>query len=624
MSDSKPTSGKPSPGKPASAKSIAEESNSGHAFPDLYRLLSLKSLETDRTAIETALRRLAAQIKASQLADERDTTTARNAKLLELGKIHLLSTERKKKYDQRWQRVYGGAAAKLSAAQTASKEADVNKAGASIENLTNATANSELARLLPQGNPDEPFRLADYLQSNCAQTLANYDADFEKLQSLLGSLNDQPTVAEKVVSAKAEVNLDAARVRPEAVERTGLSTAKRKAEIGLSEGRVEGVDEVKKEVKKEVKEESGEESGEVLLSTRSVEPHLRGSYSKTRRRRKQLEQWILWGTIAGLAGVGGLLVWVFLANPSSNDSSSKDVATVVPNRVGNSERGTTRGNASTISSTPRRSGLPSVAGVSAEQDLTQNIDALVPVTPSEPTSAAPPMSTEPSTTSPTMTQPSPPIVTRPDESNPTMPPGDDKEPPKPVAIPPAQSKAPPPELTDADRTAWLTAMTAAKQLIGQQQYSQANESLSGNEQLAKTTDQQSQLKRLKTISRLAEELQHELRNAIEGLGAGEVVLIGTSTPVAFVDWDQTQLTVRIRGENRKFTLPELPIGLAFALSDMALDPQQPSTQARKAAFAFVHPGAAGNDLAAQRAKEMMSAAVAAGVVDQDLINAFNE
>ncbi len=572
MSDSKPTPGKPSASKPTSAKSIAEESNSGQAFPDLYRLLSLRSLETDRTAIETALRRLAAQIKASQLADDRDTTTTRHAKLLELGKLHLLSTERKKKYDQQWQRVYGGAAAKLAAAQTALKDADANKAGPGIENLTNAVANSELARLLPQGNPDEPFRLADYLQCNSAQTLANFDADFEKLQSLLGSLNDQPIKAEKVGSG----------------------------EVG------------------------GEVGGEELLSTRSVEPHLRGSYSKLRQRRKQKELWILWGTMAGLAVVGSLLAWMFWDNPSTNNSSSKNVAIIAPNSVGNSEHSTTRDNASTDSSTPRRSGLPSVAGVSAEQDLTENIEALVPVAPSEPAMAAPPMPTEPGSTSPTMTQPSPPIAARPDELNPTTPSGDAKEPPKPIVNPPAQPIAPPPELTDADRTAWLIAMTTAKQLIGQQQYSQANESLSANEQLAKTTDQQSQLKRLKTISRLAEELQHELRNAIEGLGAGEVLMIGTSTPVAFVDWDQTRLTVRIRGENRKFTLPELPIGLAFALSDMSLDPQQPSTQARKAAFALLHPGAAGNDLAAQRAKQMMSAAVAAGVVDQDLINAFNE
>lgn len=123
MSDSKPTPGESTAGKPSSAKSSLEKSNSGQPFPDLYRLLSLRSLETDRSQIEAALRRLAAQIKSSQLADDGDNATTRKAKLLELGKLHLLSTERKKQYDQQWQRFYGGAATKPVETQTASKDA---------------------------------------------------------------------------------------------------------------------------------------------------------------------------------------------------------------------------------------------------------------------------------------------------------------------------------------------------------------------------------------------------------------------------------------------------------------------------------------------------------------------
>jgi hypothetical protein len=129
---------------------------------------------------------------------------------------------------------------------------------------------------------------------------------------------------------------------------------------------------------------------------------------------------------------------------------------------------------------------------------------------------------------------------------------------------------------------------------------------------------------LKSVGRLAQELQQALQRALDQLGAGEVITIGTSTPVSFVDWRDGELTMRIRGQNRKFRLTDVPIGLAYALADLSLDAAAPTTQARKAAFALVHPGAAGNDLATQRAREMMLTAVAAGVVDEGLEQVFDD
>ena len=257
MSDSEPNTGKSVPEQSAAGNGPVAKLIAGQPLPDLYRLLSLKSLEPDHTVIENALRRLSAQVKSSQLADQRDATVSRDAKLLELGRRYLLSTEGKKQYDRQWRRVYGGSKTTPVDANTASKESETKKAVATTKHSTNPSSNSALAKLLPLGNPDEPFRLAEYLQSNVGKTHANYEADFEKLQSLLGSLNEQPTAMEKEVKTETEVD----------------------------------------------------------HSTRSVELR-KSSFSQARQRRKQREQWILWGAIAGLAVVGSCLAWLLWANPS--------------------------------------------------------------------------------------------------------------------------------------------------------------------------------------------------------------------------------------------------------------------------------------------------------------------
>jgi hypothetical protein len=491
-------------------------------LPDLYSLLSLPALESDLAVIEAAISRLASQATSDQLAGQPAQQVARKLKLHELSQYHLLSADRKRRYDQKWRQVYGK--------RLLPTAVDVRPIA------------PQLAQRLPTGDPCEAFRLSEYLQSTVPDRSTAIEAEYEKLRGLL--------LPPQVATAALPV-----RHPPLQASAQTISASP---------------------------------------SQRTLERH-----PLPRQRRRQREQWWLWSFIGGLACVGCILGGYFWYQTSAADSNALTVAK--SNQA--ADYPTRADRSSTGNSGERRSGLPNVSGLSPEQNLTEGIEALIPVPPSE---------TAPDPASDTAEMPELPAMA----NMPAMP-----EMPAPADVAVNLSPA---DLTDEERTAWGTLLQEAKQQLGRQEYALASEALATGETLAKTSVQRAQLDRLKSIGRLAEELQQAMQQALDKLGAGEVITIGTSTPVSFVDWEGGELTVRIRGQNRKFRLTDVPIGLAFALSDLSLDATAPATQARKAAFTLLHPGAAGNDLATQRAREMMLAAVAAGVVNQGLEQVFDD
>ncbi len=515
-------------------KSTTANAPSSERFPDLYELLSLQPLESDQAAIEGALRRLAAVVKSLQLADSRDPSAARSAKIFELGKRHLLSVERKQAYDRKWQQVFLG---------------------------------SELLQLLPAGDPDEPFRLADFAESSLVDAQfgnaqvdnahGDYNADFQKLKALIGTVQPSLPTANENALVKAQVDNAAQPVASAPSLSVDASPAPFLSKPPLA-----------------------------------TAPQ---KFSAGRQQRKRRERGMLWGTIGGLAGLGGLLGLYFWMVKPDDTGIANSLQAVAPKQAVTAGSSSISDGEQVEPAVVRRSGLPSVQGITAEQNLTENIDALVPVAP-EPQKS----------------------LNEAGESEPMMPvtPMDE-----PAAMEMVDPEAP---LSEEEQSAWMVAMTDARRLIGEQHYAEANEKLADSERLAKSSVHKAQLQRLTKVNQLAEELLQGMRSAIKDLGAGEVITIGSSTAVSIVDSDEDSLTIRMRGENRTFALPDLPIGLAFALSDFSLAADAPNTQARKAAFALVHPGAAGNDLVSQRAQQMLAAAAAAGVVEEDLLLVFSD
>jgi hypothetical protein len=76
------------------------------------------------------------------------------------------------------------------------------------------------------------------------------------------------------------------------------------------------------------------------------------------------------------------------------------------------------------------------------------------------------------------------------------------------------------------------------------------------------------------------------------------------------------------GKNQTFKLTELKIGIANAIVDMKMDTAHPTSLARKAAFALVHPKT--NDAALNQARKQMAEAVGSGAVEVDMNAVFDE
>src|SRR5688572_8824919 len=80
----------------------ASNRSSPQRFPDLYALLNLNPLESDAAVVAAALRRLEDQLPPQHSPAQNELSAVRMAKLIELGKQHLLNPERKARYDQQW------------------------------------------------------------------------------------------------------------------------------------------------------------------------------------------------------------------------------------------------------------------------------------------------------------------------------------------------------------------------------------------------------------------------------------------------------------------------------------------------------------------------------------------
>ncbi len=562
-------------------------------FPDLYALLGLKPLEREPAAIEQALRRLAARIQAGSNPTDaaQRQRRERDRKLFEFSKQHLLDPLRKQRYDQQWQALYGQAVAQ-SAGKAASVPSDKSVLQRPSPAISRRSAQAtiqkpswdlrELRALLPNGDPHAPFRPAEYAASGANDLRSRFSADFVKLQSLLAT--------------------------------TGVAALS----VDTEEDKEVGV------------EESTSATPSSSLSATGRRP----STSIAGRLRKKRERGFLWGAIGALSAVGvvlGVAYWLMHAPPDSTLTTTRIDEPKVGGDLLNSQLATADVAAGGVR--PRRSGLPSVPGIDsstvvpgmpAPRDTTSSdsamntgneqiadgkmSDMLVPRTPP----ADLPPATMPRDMTSRDAMQEVPASTPTAEMTMEITPADNETVPDTVA------------LSASEREQWSSAMLAARKSIGLQQYVQATQQLEEARSLAKTSQQTEQLARLTRVRELAQEFSEALQRAVSGMGAGETFIVGKSTDASFVDASPERLTLRIEGKNQSWTMTELPIGIAFAIVDMAMDREHPRSLAAKAAFTLVHPASQGKELALNRAQQMMAEAIDAGVVTQDMAQVFSD
>lgn len=152
------------------------------------------------------------------------------------------------------------------------------------------------------------------------------------------------------------------------------------------------------------------------------------------------------------------------------------------------------------------------------------------------------------------------------------------EPPKPESTP----RPTPAELAELSRL-----MKEAKTALGDFSFEEADEALAKAEQAAKLPEHKAVVQRLKAVAGMAKTFRGAIQETMFKLEAGEVIKVGSTTEAAIVEASPNKLIIRIAGQNRTYTLDDLPLGLAANLGDRALNPENPTTRLLKGAYVFI-------------------------------------
>ena len=593
------------------SNSDASESKSQEQFPDLYKLLGLSPLETDVSKIQRSLIALQKRAEASQVSDP--NLAQRAARIAALGKKNLLDADRKQAYDRAWSKVFGSNVPVEVAATAASTEptkplATRPLAVTSSQPAAEPKSNelewdlTELEACLPAEDPRAPFDLGGFLRYSASLPETNPANDYEKLQSFLGGAPTATMEAPKSVSA-AELMRDFTPAIDEDPHQFQRPVAQQPEQIAAPDN--------------------------AFIAGPRVAP---GGIAKQIRRKRNREMLLnIGGIAAALAMVLGGSFFYLTRKPDAKADFNQLAQATSNNKPKSTSEVNKPADAQASDAAPVGSGLPKVSGLDGEEVVKPDpMQGMMPDNAQAPPANAM-QSNEPMPTTPAVNNPPP--ASNPTPADPAMaaatpamtatPPATPTEPPTEPSTEPATAPPPAdPVLTAAEKQTWSKAMKETLKTLGMQNFKLAKEQLAASEKLAKTQLQREQHKRLTTLATLTEEFHGFLVQAVTGLDAAETFKIGRSLEASFIEGNETSISVKIRGQIQTFALTELQIGLAMGLVDLKMDTEHPSSLARKAAFALVHPKT--NGLALKAAREQMVAAAAAGAVEADLPNIFDE
>ena len=621
--------------------STSESTSDGKAqepLPDLYRLLGLAPLEADATKIQRGL--LAMQKKGEAVQNSDPKLAQRAAKIVALGKKTLLDADRKSAYDRAWTKAFGVpnaagatitkpsvtttqvAASPVEALPEAIPVAVVAQAVAAkaVEHVASKTepqARSqsqepeastselewdleELESLLPSEDPRAPFDLGGFLRYSVTLPETNPIADYDKLQSFLGG------TATATMTSPASIS--AAELMPE------YSRLKGPLETEESADTDDSLAEQFAAPKIAAAKRTSAAARPPVLPTASG-----GIAQQIRRKRSQAMLLTVGGIAGALVLVFGIMFYLVMQG-SGDKVETTELAQALREKTKPAAEATAAAQATEPNMTApvQGSGLPKVGGLDGNIASEQpNPNMMEDMTKDPASSLAAPSPNAPSPpASNNAAVPSLPAESLPAESMATKPESE--------SAPEAQPATPAPEvvLTAAEKMAWSKSMKELLKTIGAQNFKLAKEQVTASESLAKTAIQKEQLKRLGTVAKLAEEYHQFLVDAVTSLGPAETFKIGGSSEASFIEGNETAVSLKIRGRATTFAFTELQIGVANGLVDLKMDREHPTSLARKAAFALVHPKS--NNLALKAAREQMIAAAAAGAVETDLPNVFDD
>lgn len=491
-------------------------------------------------------------------SDGQSAAASRAARIVELGKKNLLDSKRKAAYDRQWQRHFGKVLTDQRNSQSAAQDNECDRIA--------------LRAALPTGDPHQAFDLAAYLEATQPGQRCDRQSQFQRLLDVLGhesSTAQRPALSTELAELAAEqLTNDGSEI-----EVKTLHPATKYSAIVSAQG--------------------------------DAAPTSKSLARSIRKKRDRSHLLFVGGMVLSVAAVLTALLVVVKPGQTPQRSSAPQFADGGRSRPAQASE-PPQTDPALESNLPRGSGLPKVeiprlgpepnqglgdaesnAGESATSVGSERISSTgKPDAGGDPGSGASPGNGQQS-----------------------------------AGVSVMQSTGAETEITEADKQRWLEDMLEIRRLLGQQQYEAAQAKLQLVTASVRNEIQQKQLARLVTVAQLAGQCHASLIKAIGQLSAGDTFQV-RSTPVSFVEGDQQLVVLRISGENKRYALTEIPIGILEGLLDLQLDSLNLEAQAKKAAFILLHPTA--NELVLPRVRRMLQEAEKNGRVPPETIAIFDD
>ncbi|MDP6468731.1 MAG: hypothetical protein QF918_13370 [Pirellulaceae bacterium] len=153
-----------------------------------------------------------------------------------------------------------------------------------------------------------------------------------------------------------------------------------------------------------------------------------------------------------------------------------------------------------------------------------------------------------------------------------------------------------------------TALSEARKAIMARDLGGAETQLTAAEPFAKRADHKQKLWRLQRLAEHIRAFDEAMKEAIAALNPGDVIKVGSSTEITVERINPASLAVQVVGLKKTYPLDNPPLGLAVALVQTKLSPDDPVTKAVLAAFVVASRDSDDRTLAKARAWYEESAA----------------
>jgi hypothetical protein len=186
---------------------------------------------------------------------------------------------------------------------------------------------------------------------------------------------------------------------------------------------------------------------------------------------------------------------------------------------------------------------------------------------------------------------------RPEPSpTPTAEPGPETKP-QPENAKPATESPPP---TREEVAALARALAAARAALTNGKPEIARRELQKAKDLPKLPEHNAKFARLMLLTDYAKNFRSALGEALSQFKVGDQIPVGKSTMAGVVSASADKLTIRLAGENRTFTVDQLPAGLVLAIADASPRKDDPVALVLKATYLATLKGANADQLSTAR------------------------